>query len=437
LYRPISLTSVCCKIFEKIITQDIMQYLETNQILCSKQHGFRNQRSCETQLLGLIHELSEQLDSGKQVDLIFLDFAKAFDTVPHKRLISKLQHYKLNPLLINWIANYLSERSHRVVLNGEFSETESVLSGVPQGSVLGPLLFLLYINDLPESILSSLRLFADDGLLSKVITSASDAIVLQNDLKSCESWAEKWLLKYNVGKCETMRITRKRLPIVTDYLLNSQVLNVTEQYKYLGIQLDSKLNPNTQAAAAAKKAMNMLYFIHRNLKKSTPFVRERAYNVFVRPILEYAVTAWDPYTDSGIHSLERVQRKAIRIVLQNFDRAGTSTDELLKEHNWLSLSDRRKIIRLTNLHKCKSGYPGLQELKENLYPPHYLSSRVDHQYKIREINARTDQFKYSFLPRTVRDWNGLPQHLFESFVNEDSVSTPQFRNRIASYYKQL
>ena len=109
LYRPISLTSVCCKIFEKIITIDIMKYLETNHILNSKQHGFRNNRSCETQLLCLIHELSEQLDSGKQIDLIFLDFAKAFDTVPHKRIISKLHHFKLNPLLISWIENYLAD----------------------------------------------------------------------------------------------------------------------------------------------------------------------------------------------------------------------------------------------------------------------------------------------------------------------------------------
>src|SRR5438093_5474484 len=128
-----------------------------------------------------------------------------------------------------------------------------------------------------------------------------------------------------------MRITRKHFPVVTDYTLNSHVLNTVDNYKYLGILLDSKLNPNTQVFEASKKALNMLYFIHRNLKKSTPLVRERAYNVFVRPILEYAAASWDPYTESGKNRLERVQRKAIRIVYQNFDRDKFSTDNLLLE----------------------------------------------------------------------------------------------------------
>ena len=187
LYRPISLTSVCCKIFEKIVVKDIMQYLEQNQILYIKQHGFRSNRSCETQLLNLVHELSEKLDAGNQVDMVFLDFAKAFDTVPHQRLISKLKHYKLHPQLIQWIEDYLANRSHQVILNNEVSGLERVLSGVPQGSVLGPLLFLLYINDLPENVLCTLRLFADDGLLSKVITCAADALLLQSDVNLCQN----------------------------------------------------------------------------------------------------------------------------------------------------------------------------------------------------------------------------------------------------------
>jgi ribonucleases P/MRP protein subunit RPP40 len=434
MYRPISLTSLCCKILEKLITNDIMSYLTSNNILHPLQHGFRNQHSCETQLLNLLHELSEHLDCGRQVDLIFLDFAKAFDTVPHKRLLLKLKHYKLHTGLITWIENYLTNRTHSVVLNGVVSESQNVLSGVPQGSVLGPLLFLLFINDLPDSVLSTLRLFADDGLLSKVISSAADAIALQQDLNECDNWSQKWLLKYNVGKCESMTVTRKQTPINTDYTLQSNVLKTVGAYKYLGVLLDAKLNLNAQVAAASGKAMKMLYFIHRNLKNSTPAVRERAYMVFVRPIIEYSAAAWDPYTDSAIRQLERVQRKAIRIVTQNFDRSETTTDSLLSESKWLSLEDRRKISRLTSLLKCKSSYPGLQELQEKLLPPMYISSRVDHCYKIREIDARTSQYKNSFLPRTIKDWNSLPESVFRPEAEQKFCTVGAFRNRLKAHF---
>jgi hypothetical protein len=209
------------------------------------------------------------------------------------------------------------------------------------------------------------------------------------------------------------------------------VLNNVDNYKYLGVLLNSKLSSGPHVAAASKKAMNMLYFIHRNLKKSTPLVRERAYTVFVQPILEYAAAAWDPYTNCGISQLEKVQRKAVRIVTQKFDWSRFCTDDLLQERNWLSLANRREIIRLTTLFKCRSGYPGLQDLHVHIQQPHYLSTRVDHTYKIREISAKTDQFKYSFLPRTIRDWNRLPQSLFDSFENFTAKS---FRKQLISNF---
>ena len=339
----------------------------------------------------------------------------------------------MDSTLVKWIRDYLSGRSHRVLLNNIFSDSESVLSGVPQGSVLGPLLFLIYINDLPDNVLSTLRLFADDGLLSKVITSAADALILQSDLNSCQDWADKWLLKYNVSKCEVMRVTRKHSPLLAQYCLNDTPLNIVTSYKYLGIHLDSKLTLNTQVTEVTKKAMNMLYFIHRNLKKSTPLVRERSYNIFVKPILEYAAAAWDPFTLSANKSIERVQRKAIRIVTHNFDYS-KSTDELLIDRNWTSLELRRKIARLTTLHKCKSGYPGLQSINSVLQEPHYSSSRLDNNFKIREIRARTDQFKNSFLPRTIRDWNILPNNVFGSDVLDGICNLNEFKNNLMLHF---
>ena len=182
--------------------------------------------------------------------------------------------------------------------------------------------------------------------------------------------------------------------------------------------------------------MNLLYFIHRNFKQSTPLVRERAYNVFVRPILEYAVSSWDPYTDYGINRLERVQRKAIRIVLQNFDYEGISTDTLLEQQGWQTLEQRRKIIRLSALHKCKLGYPGLQDLGTFLQQPSYHSARVDNDYKICEIRAKTNQFKNSFLPRTIRDWNKLPNRAFENNQCPGLPGYDQFRHNLKRHFSQ-
>ena len=157
--------------------------------------------------------------------------------------------------------------------------------------------------------------------------------------------------------------------------------------------------------------------------------------MFVCPILEYAVASWDPHTESGKNRLERVQRKAIRIVYQNFDRDKFSTDNLLLERKWMSLEDRRKIIRLTTLHKCKTGYPGLQELQEHLKNPNYLSARVDHKYKIKEIPAVKNQYKHSFLPRTIKDWNALPEKLFVHDKSDNLVETTVFRNRLRTHFQ--
>ena len=173
-YRPISLTCICSKVMEHIIVLNIMAHADYHKILKSNQHGFRSKLSCETQLLTFIQELHEYLQKGFNTDLIIMDFAKAFDKVPHNRLILKLHYYGIQGSVLNWIQSFLTSRSQQVVIENSVSDTVSVSSGVPQGSVLGPCLFLFFINDLPDCVSSNVRLFADDTILSR----SSDPIMI-------------------------------------------------------------------------------------------------------------------------------------------------------------------------------------------------------------------------------------------------------------------
>src|SRR5664279_4105275 len=191
-YRPISLTSICSKIMEHIVHSSICRYLEDNNILTPRQHGFRSGHSCEIQLILAIDDWAKALDSGYRTDIAIFDFSKAFDSVPHRRLLSKIESYGIQGNTLNWIESFLSNRSQRVVINGSQSSWLPVTSGVPQGTVLGPLLFLLYINDIASDIKSEIRLFADDCILYRKIMSDHDTAQLQDDIDRLHSWTVIW-----------------------------------------------------------------------------------------------------------------------------------------------------------------------------------------------------------------------------------------------------
>ena len=177
---------------EHIICSNIFSYLEEHGILCDEQHGFRQKRSCETQLITAVNDFAIALNNSEQVDAIFMDLSKAFDTVPHKRLCNKLSFYGIRGALLRWIESFLTNRTQQVIIKDKSSNPLPVLSGVPQGSVLGPLLFICYINDIPNNISSTIRLYADDALLYRSIHNEKDVYALQNDLDLLTSWAAEW-----------------------------------------------------------------------------------------------------------------------------------------------------------------------------------------------------------------------------------------------------
>ena len=207
-YRPISLTSVPGKLMERIMRDAVLQYMNNNNLFSSAQHGFIKGKSCTSQLLEFLEDVSQALDEGEDAVVIYLDFKKAFDKVPHRRLLVKLQGYGIQGKVLDWIQEFLTERKQRVVINGSESEWSDVTSGIPQGSVLGPTLFLVYINDMPDVINAIIKLFADDAkVYNRVKQNEQPADNhVQSSLNRGVNWANTWLMKFNFIKCHHMHI---------------------------------------------------------------------------------------------------------------------------------------------------------------------------------------------------------------------------------------
>ena len=205
------MTCILFKVMEHIIASNISKHLTQHDILYELQHGFHEKRSCETQLIQLVEDLSRQLTLGNQTDLVLLDFSKAFDKVNHLKLLLKLTNYGIKGNTLNWIKSFLIGRSQTIVMDGEFSNVVPVTSGIPQVSVLGPLLFPLYMNDLPDNIQSRVRLFADDTAVYLTVSSANDSSILQSDLDALQCWERTW--EFNPSKCPVLHISRSRSPI--------------------------------------------------------------------------------------------------------------------------------------------------------------------------------------------------------------------------------
>ena len=232
-YRPISLTCILCKVLEHIVASNLSDHFDKHNILYDLQHGFRQRRSCETQLIQLVDELSTNMTKGLQTDLVLLDFSKAFDKVNHLKLLYKLESHGVNQSTVLWIRNFLIGRTQKVILEGECSSEVPVTSGVPQGSVLGPLLFLLYINDLPDTITSQVRLFADDTAVYLAIANMQDCSTLQNDLDKLVKWELTWDMEFNPSKCFVLSITRNKKKINFNYKLMAKSLNVLKMQNIL------------------------------------------------------------------------------------------------------------------------------------------------------------------------------------------------------------
>ena len=365
-----------------------MSHLDKHSLLSPLQHGFRKGLSCESQLILTLHDLTSN-----------------FDSVPHQRLLLKLASYGICGQTLTWIKSFLTDRTQTTVIGGCQSEVCSVTSGVPQGSVLGPLLFLVYINDLPDNISSQIRLFADDCIIYLGLSSSKSPEQLQSDLDSRSSRAEKWQMRFNCSKCYSMHLTRNKSAVVTTYFLNGQALERTDAHPYLGVTISSDLRLNNHCDFVVKKSSKTLNFISRNFYHCTRETKAKLYPSLVRPSLEYACCAWDPYTQRNISNLEKVQRRAARFGFRDYSR-NSSVSYMLNVLDWPLLSVSRECQRLNFMYKSSHNLNGVDLSKYVTLSQ--SQTRRSHDMVFNHLSPRTDVFKFSFFPRTIPVWNSLP-----------------------------
>ena len=252
-YRPISLTSILCKILESIIREQLVDHMIKNALFSDRQYGFISGRSAVLQLLLALDEWTEALDKGEDTDVIYLDYQKAFDTVPHRRLMKKVQAYGFTENIEEWLSDFLTGRSQIVNIKGEHSEAKNIKSGIPQGSVLGPFLFVLFVNDLPEIIRSMLFLFADDSKISRAISENNDKIILQNDLDVIVKWSDTWLMRIHPDKSAHVRIGKQMEVPQYEYMVGVRHVNYSTQEKDLGVVIDYELKFDAHIHEKVKK----------------------------------------------------------------------------------------------------------------------------------------------------------------------------------------
>ncbi|MBB6707133.1 reverse transcriptase family protein [Proteus mirabilis] len=358
-------------------------------------------------MIEFFEEVTKRIDEGRAVDVIYMDFSKAFDKVPHGRLVSKVRSHGIQGELAIWIQNWLKGRRQRVVVEGCFSDWRPVTSGVPQGSVLGPLLFVIYINDLDASIRGTVSKFADDTKIGGVVDSEEGYLRLQQDLDQMGQWAEKWQMEFNSDKCEVLHFGKANLS--RTYTLNGKVLGSVAEQRDLGVQVHSSLKVESQVDRIVKKAFGMLSFIGQSIEYRSWEVMLRLYRTLVRPLLEYCVQFWSPSYRKDVVKLERVQKRFTRMLPGLED---LSYRERLNRLGLFSLERRRLRGDLIEVYKIMRGMDRIN--RQSLFPGVGESRTRGHRFRVRGERYKRDLRGNFFTQRVVRVWNELPEEVVEA-----------------------
>ena len=409
-YRPISLTCIVSKILEKVIRDSLIHHLRSNELLSNKQYGFLKGRSAKIQMIRVMDDWTKHLDQGRSVDVIYLDFMKAFDKVSHEHLLHKLCHLGVHHQILDWIHDFLNERSQMVVYNNKMSSMKEVESGVPQGTVIGPSSFLSFVNDLPEVVQSSIYMFADDTKMFRGIVNNYDSLQLQSDIDRLVTWSSTWRLLFNPNKCKVMTVGRaKSTSNYTMTLYDGSVISLERSTleKDLGILIDCQLNFTEHMFAAAKKANGIMGVIRRTFTHLDLKCFSLLYKSLVRPQLEYGVSVWFPHKMKDIEAIERVQKRATKQI---------------KQIKHLSYSDRLKKLNLPTLRYRRHRGDMIEVFKilhhiydsdvcEDILKLSDNNKTRGHSLKLHAQQLRLDIRKFSFAVRVVKPWNSLPEEV--------------------------
>jgi hypothetical protein len=423
-YRPISLLSVMSKVMERLVCQKLHSYLST--LLVPNQSGFRPNHSTITQLLEIYQEIVKAIDEHKEIFFIFFDISKAFDRVWHQGLLFKLRQYGISGSLITWFESYLKNRSQKVTLQGAESSLREIRAGVPQGSVLGPLLFLIFINDLPLSIQSNIKMFADDTCLYIADPNLeTKEITLNQDISNVSNWAKQWLVDFNPQKTVSLLVTKRQNPSHINMLMEDTPIIQLDMHKHLGVIINNKGTWTDHINNLLDSTLNKL-----NMLKSLKYILNRQsleimYKSFVRSSLEYADVIWDNLSIADKDKLEKVQLQALRIITGL--TISTPKEYIYIESGIDPLETRRQQHRLIQFYKIING-SSPDTLQQLLPPRTHERSRYNtrNQSDFTIYKCNTELYKSSFFPKTVSEWNKLPTPVKES----ESVAI--FKTRIKS-----
>ena len=415
-YRPVSLTSITCKVLESLISDSIRNYFETNSFFTNCQHGFRNHRSCVTQLLEVLNDFTNFIESKDCIDVIYLDFSKAFDTVPHKRLLTKLKSYGIDGNVLGWIDDFLSKRSQRVRVNKSISDLKPVTSGIPQGSILGPLLFIIFINDLPDGIHSICKIFADD---TKIYNSHEKSNVIQQDLLTLQEWSKIWQINFNITKCSVLHIGKNNNNVKYYFDKdNKRELKTTKCEKDVGVAFSPDLKFDEHINTIVSKANQLVGLIKRSFTHIDKTFMTKLYKAIVRPHLEYANVIWHPIYKRQIELLERVQRRFTKLIPSIKD---------------LPYTERLKILKLPSIKYRQVRADLIQTYKiihsiDNLSCPEFFTfcnnQTRNSKLKLFKQHASSKLRSNYFTNRVNNFWNSLSES------SREALSINEFKNKI-------